>query len=154
MRKTNTQPYKGVMKKPTLLREEEQQTKKERAAVEFDVEETDDREAQEEDLTPRCEDLADSSLGELLDKLGEDMDEVLELGEPEDEQTPRSTVVLDEGICDESLTPTLPLSITSLISSGESEIAKFCADYQSLPDMEMECGTTGSMPNLASLDVR
>ena len=149
-----------MKKPPSPEREDEPTTKKGRSTVEFDVEE-------EEELTPRQDDIGGSSLGELLDRLDEDIDEVLDMGEADDddEETSRSFcsrshssgVVLDEGLCDEmSLTPTLPLSITSLISSDESEITKFFTNYgnQPLPDMEMECGTTGSMPNLAGFDVR
>ena len=130
--------------------------------MEFDV---DDDAEEEEELTPRPDDMPGSSLGELLDRLDEDIDEVLDMGEAEDEdglETPRtfsrnSAVVLEEGLCEDmSLTATLPLSIASLISSEESEITRFFTDYGShpLPEMEMECGTTGSMPNLAALDVR
>ena len=141
---------------------EEERTKKGRPSVEFivkedDEEEDEEEEEEEEELTPRCDDLAGSSLGELLDRLDEDIDEVLEMGEGEDVDDGASGTFSHGGtdvVCEE-VSP-LPLSITSLLSSEESEITKFFTDYgsQPLPDMEMECGTTGSMPNLAGLDVR
>ncbi|XP_043224965.1 uncharacterized protein LOC122382929 isoform X2 [Amphibalanus amphitrite] len=158
---------KGAMKKSPAPARGSEPTKKARSAVEFDVSDGEGEEEaeEEEEVTPRQEDVPGSSLGELLDRLDEDIDEVLDMGEAEDEdgaETPRtfsrsSAVLLDEGLCEQlSLTPTLPLSITSLTSSDESELTRFFTDYGThpLPDMEMECGTTGSMPNLAALDVR
>ncbi|XP_037089005.1 uncharacterized protein LOC119109484 [Pollicipes pollicipes] len=107
----------------------------------------------EDEVTPRGQSSVDTDA--LLDE-GIDEDTAEEDDETLGSVSRSSAVLLQEGdCCEDSLTPTLPLSITSL-SSSDSDCTKFFTDYgnHGLPDMEMECGTTGSMPNLIGFDVR
>lgn len=110
----------------------------------------------DDEITPRGE-----STGTLVE---EDLNE---------EVTPRSisrgsTIVLDdvEAHCcndDAEEEPLLPCNLLSdiTLSSEESECSKFFTEYGSqlmpytdAPDMEFECGTAGSMPNLTGFDTR